>query len=129
MLFNQAKKNLNRHKKNLTYLGVRALALFGSVARNEGSSKSDVDVLIDFDPKKGIFAFVSVKNYLESLLGCDVDLVTKSALHPALKNAFCKKLSMSSREWSFRVLDILQAIDKIRSFIKKMTFNQFKKMS
>ena len=34
---------------------------------------------------------------------------------------------MSSREWFFRVLDILQAIDKIQRFLKKMTLNQFKK--
>jgi uncharacterized protein len=41
--------------------------------------------LIDFDSKKGLFAFVELRNYLRDLLGCKVDLVTKSALHPALK--------------------------------------------
>ena len=85
MLFHQAKKIINQHKKDLLRLGVRALALFGSVARNEGSRKSDVDVLIDFDPKKGLFDFIDIKSYLEELLDCEVDLVTKDALHPALK--------------------------------------------
>ena len=85
MLFNQAKKIISQHKKDLLRLGVRALALFGSVARNEGSPKSDVDVLIDFDPKKGLFDFMDIKTYLEELLDCEVDLVTKNALHPALK--------------------------------------------
>ena len=85
MLFDQAKKIISKHKKELTRLGVRALALFGSVARNEGSSKSDVDVLIELDAKRGLFEFVDIKHYLEKLLGCEVDLVTKNALHPALK--------------------------------------------
>lgn len=86
MLFNQAKKILLHHKKDLATLGVRALALFGSVARDEGSTKSDIDILVDFDAKKGLFAFIDLKNYLEKLLKCRVDLVTKNALHPALKN-------------------------------------------
>ena len=66
-------------------LGARALSLFGSVAKNKASRKSDVDILVDFDSKRGIFGFMGLKNYLEKLLHRDVDLVTKSALHPALK--------------------------------------------
>lgn len=63
-----------------------AISIFGSVARNEGTSKSDVDILIDFDSKRGLFAFVGLKGYFENLLDCNVDLVTKNALHPALKS-------------------------------------------
>ena len=85
MLFSHAKKILNKHRKDLTQLGVRTLALFGSIARNEATSKSDVDILIDFDHKKGLFGFVDVKSYLEKILDREVDLVTKDALHPALK--------------------------------------------
>jgi len=85
MLLKEAKKILSAHKKDLYRLGVRTLALFGSVARNKATSKSDVDVLIDFDSKKGLFVFMDIKNYLENLLSCKVDLVTKNALHPALK--------------------------------------------
>jgi uncharacterized protein len=91
MLLSEAKKILKGHKEDLSKLGVRALSLFGSVARNEASSKSDVDILIDFDAKKGIFAFVGVKNYLEELLKRDVDLVTKAALHPALKSRILRE--------------------------------------
>ncbi len=85
MLFRRAKGILNSHQEDLARLGVRSLALFGSVARNKASHKSDVDILIDFDSKLGLFGFVRLKNYLEELLHCDVDLVTKSALHPALR--------------------------------------------
>lgn len=85
MLLKEAKKILTDHKKDLSRLGVRTLSLFGSVARNKASIRSDIDILIDFDSKKGLFAFMGLKNYLEGLLHCDVDLVTKSALHPALR--------------------------------------------
>lgn len=91
MLFLQAKRILNKHKKELSRLGVRKLAVFGSVARNKGLAKSDLDVLIDFDSKKGLFAFVDTKYYLEELLDCEVDLVTKNALHPALKQKIVRE--------------------------------------
>ena len=87
MLLKEAKKILLAKQRDLAALGVRTLALFGSVARNEGSSKSDVDILVDFDAKKGLFAFIDLKHYLEHLLKCKVDLVTKNALHPALKDS------------------------------------------
>ena len=91
MLFNDAKKILSRHKKTLSQFGVQALAIFGSVARDEGSTKSDIDILIDFDSKKGMFVFVDLKIYLENLLKCDVDLVTKNALHPYLKDRILRE--------------------------------------
>lgn len=85
MRFKEAVKILHTHRKDLTRFGVRALSLFGSISRDEGRAGSDVDILIDFDSKMGLFVFVDLKNYLESLLECDVDLVTKNSLHPALK--------------------------------------------
>ena len=91
MLFQEAEAILNSHKRALLCLGTRALSLFGSVARNEGTSVSDVDILIDFDSKKGLFGFVSLKNYLEKLLGREVDLVTKNALHPTLKKKILRE--------------------------------------
>lgn len=86
MLLKTIIKTLNQHRKDLSLQGVRALTTFGSVARNEYTSKSDIDILIDFDAKKRLFAFVELKNYLESILPCEVDLVTKNALYPALKS-------------------------------------------
>ena len=91
MLLNQAKKIIQSHKKDLNKLGVRTLAVFGSVARDEGTRKSDVDIMIDFDSKKGLFVFMDIKSYLEEILDCDVDLVTKNALHPALKQNILKE--------------------------------------
>jgi hypothetical protein len=85
MLLKEVRKKLNSHKKALFQYGVHSLAVFGSIARGEGTVKSDIDILVDFDSKKGLFGFVSLKDYLEKILQCEVDLVTKNALHPALK--------------------------------------------
>ena len=68
MLYKEAKKILSDNKKDLLRLGVRALSLFGSIAKNEGSVTRDIDILIDFDSKKGLFIFIDLKNYLEDLL-------------------------------------------------------------
>jgi len=91
MLLKTAIKILKSHQEDLSQQGVRALAIFGSIARNEGIAKSDVDILIDFDSKRGLFVFVGLKSYLESILHCEVDLVTKNALHPALKPQILKE--------------------------------------
>ncbi len=82
---NKAKELLISHKKHLSRLGTRHLAIFGSTARNEARKSSDIDILVDFDAKKGLFVFVDLKFYLEDLLKCEVDLVSTRALHPALK--------------------------------------------
>lgn len=66
-------------------MGSRHLAIFGSAARNEAIKKSDIDILVDFDSKKDLFGFIDLKFYLKDLLSCNVDLVSKQALHRALK--------------------------------------------
>ena len=83
--FDEAEKLLNTHRRHLSRLGTRRLAIFGSIARNEGTKKSDIDILVDFDAKKGFFVFADLKFYLEDILHCNVDLVSTRALHPALK--------------------------------------------
>jgi predicted nucleotidyltransferase len=68
---------------------VQAIYIFGSIARGEGSAKSDVDLLVDFYPsattKVGIFEFVRLKEYLEFLLKRRVDLVARDALKDWMK--------------------------------------------
>lgn len=83
--FDKAKSVLMSHRKQLSQLGGRHLAIFGSLARNEATKTSDIDILVDFDSKKDLFGFIDLKFYLEDLLNCDVDLVSRRALHPALK--------------------------------------------
>ena len=85
MQFNKIKNLLTSHREELYQLGGHHMAIFGSIARNEAAEGSDVDILVDFDSKKGLFGFADLKLYLEEILDCHVDLVTRRALHPALK--------------------------------------------
>ena len=83
--FDKAKTLLMSHRERLSSVGIRKrqnLAIFGSTARNEVSKASDIDILVDFDAKKRFFVFADLKFYLENILNCDVDLVSKRALHP-----------------------------------------------
>lgn len=67
--------------------GVKSLALFGSVSRNEGRDKSDVDLLVEFDRPVGLLGFVGTAQYLERVLGVKkVDLVRRSAVIPELRD-------------------------------------------
>ena len=64
-------------------LGVRRLALFGSVARGESRPDSDVDLLVEFTPgQKSFDRFMALSELLERLVGHPVELVTIEALSP-----------------------------------------------
>ena len=62
---------------------IHRLALFGSFARGEATEDSDVDVLVDVEPSIGL-RFVTLAEQLETLLGRQVDLVSRRAIKPAL---------------------------------------------
>jgi len=68
-----------------TKFGVKSLSLFGSVARNEATSASDVDLLVEFNRPTGYFGLFALQDYLEKLLGCPVDLGTLDSLKPHIK--------------------------------------------
>ena len=65
--------------------GVKSLQLFGSVARNEATPTSDVDLLVEFNRPVGYFGLFALQDYLEKLLGCRVDLGTPDSLKPYIK--------------------------------------------
>lgn len=77
---------LARSKPELqTRFGVTRLALFGSTARDEAASGSDVDILVAFKGPATSRRYFGVQFYLEDLFGCSVDLVTEKALRPELR--------------------------------------------
>ena len=76
---------LHTHHETLKSFGVKSLALFGSVARDEARSDSDVDLLVEFDRPVGLFTFVRLKRYLEEILDTSVDLGTPDSLKPYLR--------------------------------------------
>lgn len=80
------------HREKLQELGVKSLNLFGSVARNEALSDSDVDFLVEFNRPGGLFQLLQVQYYLEDILGCSVDLGTEDALREHLRKPVLKDI-------------------------------------
>lgn len=77
---------LNKEQKTLMeQYSVESLLLFGSAARDEARDDSDVDLLVEFSHPIGLFQFIELQQWLESLLGCKVDLGTPRSLKPSIK--------------------------------------------
>jgi predicted nucleotidyltransferase len=68
---------------------VERLAVFGSAARGEMRPDSDVDLLVEFRPEAeiGFIEYAGLMLALSELLGRKVDLVSRPALKPLLRDA------------------------------------------
>ena len=65
--------------------------LFGSVARGESTTGSDVDFLVELDPDRSLFDLARLVIDLEELLGCKVDVVTEDAIYWLLRRRILKE--------------------------------------
>ncbi|MBI2019670.1 nucleotidyltransferase family protein [Candidatus Daviesbacteria bacterium] len=72
---------------------VKSLGVFGSVSRGEEKKESDVDILVEFTVTPGFFKFIELEEFLGGLIGKKVDLVTKKALKPVLKDEILREVS------------------------------------
>ena len=79
----EAIRRLQLSSKPILELGVRRLALFGSVLRNEARADSDVDILVEFEPGLKLFdRFLALADLLEEILERRVELLTPESLSP-----------------------------------------------
>ncbi len=85
------KSTLKKHKIELeNRFKVRKIGVFGSYAREEEANTSDVDILVDLNEPIG-WEIIDLKEFLESILGMEVDLVTLKALKPELSDTILKE--------------------------------------
>jgi len=78
---------LRDHSSEIRSYGVSHLLLFGSVCRDEAGTESDVDLFFDFDdPRFSAVELLRLKDRVEEMLSRPVDLMTRSSLHPRLRN-------------------------------------------
>ncbi|WP_327569578.1 nucleotidyltransferase family protein [Bradyrhizobium sp.] len=70
---------LRQNRIDLEKAGIRHAEIFGSVARGEDTPDSDVDILVDLDPKlvDDLFAYSRVQRRLQDLVGRPVDIARK----------------------------------------------------
>lgn len=64
---------------------VKQIGIFGSVAKGESTKESDVDVLVEFTQPIGFFKFLELEEDLGKILGRKVDLVSRNALKPIVR--------------------------------------------
>ncbi len=78
---------LQEHKQELSEkYGVTRIGIFGSVARDEATEKSDVDVVVEMT-KPDLFFMVHIKELLEAAMHCHVEIVR----YRDRMNAFLKR--------------------------------------
>lgn len=66
--------------------GAKTIKIFGSVGRGQANAASDLDLLVDFEPGYSLLNIIALKQDLEDLLGCPVDVVTEMALSPYIRD-------------------------------------------
>ncbi|MBI2601168.1 nucleotidyltransferase family protein [Candidatus Daviesbacteria bacterium] len=90
----QIKNIINKHIDFLrnTY-NVKDIGVFGSVARGQNTQSSDVDVLVEFSEPLGFFKFIELEEFLSKIIGKKVDLVTKKALKPAIRQEVLQEVT------------------------------------
>lgn len=60
---------------------VSSIGLFGSIVRDDFTSESDVDIIVDFSQPLGI-EFVDLADLIEDKIGKPVDLVSRKGIKP-----------------------------------------------
>ncbi len=70
---------------------VKEIGVFGSFVRGEQTGVSDIDILVEFYEPIG-WEFVDIKEFLESILNINVDLVTVNALRPQIKERVLREV-------------------------------------
>ena len=80
----QIKEVILDHLKDYDLISV---GIFGSYARGENKSTSDIDILVKFRKAPSLLTVIRIENELSEVLGIKVDLVTSGAI----KNKRIKK--------------------------------------
>ncbi len=85
-------ETLRHHETDLRRLGVAHAAVFGSVARGEARSDSDIDVLVELDCDRaiGVFEYARLKLYLNEILDGSGDVVNRATLKPLLRDGILR---------------------------------------
>ena len=81
----------NRIYPILKQYGVAKASIFGSYAREEETSKSDIDILVECNAEKSLLDLAGLKIELEEALGSEVDVLTYKSLHPLIKDRILKE--------------------------------------
>jgi uncharacterized protein len=71
---------------------VARLSVFGSFARGEATERSDVDLLVEFNKRNSLLALIALERKMSAMLGRRVDLLTREAISPYLRESIERDL-------------------------------------
>lgn len=71
--------------------GAYNVRVFGSVARGEANSESDIDLLVNIEPDRSLLDLSGLLMDLQDLLGCNVDVVTEDGLRDRIRERVLKE--------------------------------------
>jgi len=74
--------------------GARNIRVFGSVARGDNNSASDVDLLVDMDQGRSLFDLAGFVADVQDLLGVRVDVVTVGGLRYLRDRIFAEAIAI-----------------------------------
>ena len=77
-------QQLEDNRDKIRGFGVKRLGLFGSCARGEATQSSDLDFVVELEHET-FDAYMNLKEFLEELFHCSVDLVLIDAIKPRLR--------------------------------------------
>jgi predicted nucleotidyltransferase len=85
---------LREHQAELRSAGIVRLSLFGSTARNEARTDSDIDLLAAFDDDQplSLLDIIGIENRIADLLGQPVDLIEEGSLRPRARQSVSREL-------------------------------------
>ena len=83
-------KTLEENRDAIRRYGVRRLGLFGSCARGECTEAGDLDFVVEFE-RKSFDTYMGLKEFLEGLFSCHVDLVIVDSIKPRLRRTILEE--------------------------------------
>jgi predicted nucleotidyltransferase len=80
-------EKLRQSEADLRARGVAHAALFGSAARGEQRSDSDIDIMVEIAPdaRIGVFQYVGIVQFIEALFPMRVDVANREGLKPFVR--------------------------------------------
>ncbi len=71
--------------------GAYNVRIFGSMVRGEANDKSDIDFLVQLEPRCGLFDWLHLEEDLEKLLGKRVDVIQEEAMKGKMRERALKE--------------------------------------
>jgi predicted nucleotidyltransferase len=110
---------LRAHEAELRQAGLRSLSLFGSVARGETETDSDIDLAAEFDPaaRMDLLQLTTLERLAE-LLGSPVDLLPNRRRNAACRIRSTETAYVPSRnDPAASLADILENLERIEGYV------------